>query len=139
MSITFKIKKTTQPGIKGGGKVKYIAQIVYSGVITDKEFIEAFRQATRIEHTEIAKRYYMTFQHLLYEFLSNGKVVRMTWLGSFFPRIKSKKNEKENNVVPSSIEKVDAFFRPNNYFKDKMQKTTLIKEKPKGKKIIVEI
>ncbi len=139
MSITFKIKKTTQPGIKGGGKVKYIAQIVYSGFITDKEFIEAFRQAARIEHTEIAKRYYMTFQHLLINFLKEGKIVNMIWLGKCYPRIKAKAVEKQHQVIASTINKIDAYFIFNKHFKDKMQKTTLIKEKPKGKKIIVEI
>ncbi|MDD3281076.1 MAG: hypothetical protein PHC83_05850 [Bacteroidales bacterium] len=138
MSIIYKSRKIAEAGVKGGGMIKYTAQIVYTAAVKEEAFIEAFRQKAHINEYAAAKKYYDCLQIVSTHFLQNGKIVPFSMLGNFYPRIKSKTVEEEDKVNRSTIVSIDAYFCPNKYFKNQMQKATLIKQKKKGKKIIVE-
>ncbi len=53
MSITFKIKKTTQPGVKGGGEASYSGAIESKGTITEKEFVQMYMKKIRMSEGQV--------------------------------------------------------------------------------------
>lgn len=139
MSITYRTRIITEPGIKGGGNNKFIAQIVYSGEIMEDEFVETFRQKSHINDFETAKKYCDAMQFSIIEYLQKGKRVRLQYLGIISPKFKSRMVDDEKSVNSDIIYGIDAYLKSNNFFKRMMQKTKLFKERKKGKKIIVEL
>jgi len=139
MKITYTHKKTAEGGIKGGGKISYNAQIVYSGTMSVTDFVELFRQNARLESYSEAEKYYDILQATCIECLQKGKIVPLSLMGQIYPKIKSKRVESEDKVNLSSIIRLDAYLATNRFFKKEMRKVKLAKKRKRRRKIILEL
>ncbi len=88
MSIQFKAIEKGQPGADGGGEKKFYATVVTQGETSTDELIEKMKDHCALHKADII-RMMIALQSAIQEELVNGKIVRLDWLGSFYPSISS--------------------------------------------------
>ena len=121
MSINFKIKKTTQPDIKGGGKALYCGAIECKETITESEFVQMYMKKIRTSEAQ-AVFCCLNFQALLTELICDSKNVQFSMLGTVSASIKSKTVKNRKDFKLDHIKSVGVNILANMRFKEKLKK-----------------
>lgn len=116
MSIKFKSVAKGQPGVAGGGEIKYYASIVRKEPVTLHSFATDLADRSTLTRADI----YAVLESFMEKFptyLTNGRIIHFGALGSFYPSISSQGEIDPAHVSEYSINKVKIQFRPSKRLK----------------------
>lgn len=111
MSILFKAIEKGQPGVVGGGEKKFYAQIVYRGEIDMDGLVKRIEKFSALSEADI-EGVATALENVITEELTEGRVVKLRKLGTFYPAIKSTPSDLATKVKSTNIEKVGVRYRP---------------------------
>ncbi|NJO69659.1 MAG: DNA-binding protein [Bacteroidetes bacterium] len=111
MSIKFRVIEKAQPGVKGGGQKKFYASVVTDGEVTTDELVKDIEKFSALSEPDI-RGVISALENIIQNKLIEGRIVRLEKLGSLYPVISSKGEEKEEDVTQASIRDVYINYRP---------------------------
>lgn len=119
MAIKFSVVAKGQPGVVGGGKKKYYAQIEYGPELTMDEMVKEIEKFSSLSEPDI-RGVLIAFENVMQNGFADGRIIRMERMGTFYPAISSKGEDKEEDVTASSIRDNDVNYRPGDRIKKAM-------------------
>jgi predicted histone-like DNA-binding protein len=102
-------------------KKKWYLILKSIGRMTEKQVAKEIADETTLNPKEAEMAIYQ-FQKVLTKALLDGKTVQLGELGSFQVTVSSKGVEKEAEVTPSLVKKVNLRFTPSVVLKENLQK-----------------
>ncbi|CAD5257253.1 MULTISPECIES: HU family DNA-binding protein [Imperialibacter] len=119
MSILYKAIGRTQPGVAGGGQIKYYAGIKREREVTLREMVREISSRSTVT-TADAMAVIENFLELIPKFLRNGRTVNLSQLGSFRVNISSKGYDTPDEVGNYSIKRNKISFLPSAEMRENM-------------------
>ncbi|MEQ8687556.1 MAG: HU family DNA-binding protein [Imperialibacter sp.] len=119
MSILYKAIGRTQPGVAGGGQIKYYAGIKREREVTLREMVKEISSRSTVT-TADAMAVIENFLELVPKFLRNGRSVNLGQLGSFRVNISSKGYDTPDEVGNYSIKRNKISFLPSAEMRENM-------------------
>ncbi|MEQ9374026.1 MAG: HU family DNA-binding protein [Imperialibacter sp.] len=119
MSILYKAIGRTQPGVAGGGQIKYYAGIKRGREVTLREMVKEISSRSTVT-TADAMAVIENFLELVPKFLRNGRTVNLGQLGSFRVNISSKGYDTPDEVGNYSIKRNKISFLPSAEMRENM-------------------
>ena len=116
MAIKFKAIEKGQPGVVGGGTKKFYASIVIDGEATVDEIVRDIEKFSSLSEPDI-RGVILALENVIQTKLSDGKIVRLEKLGSFYPSISSKGENSQAEVTSDSVKEVSINYRPGDRLK----------------------
>jgi len=120
MAINYKVIQKVQPGVKGGGKKKFYANISYSGEVTIDDMVTEIEKFSALSEPDI-RGVILALENVIQNKLADSKIIRMDRLGTFYPAISSEGSEKEEEVSTKSIKKIGVNYRAGKRILDTMK------------------
>lgn len=120
MPIKYHTIPRAEPGVPGGGTVKYYANAVTSGYRGDEALIKQIERMSTVSGTDIRAVLY-AMAVIVPELLSEGFIVNLVDLGTFRITLSSDGSDTEEEVTEDNIRYTRVNFRPGPKFRD-MQK-----------------
>ena len=126
--MNYKVIKRGEPGVSGGGTIKYYASPHYSGEIDLFNISKKLSSRSTVTRSD-AVAVLSGFVDLIAEELKEGKIVKLGNLGSFRISISSKGEETVEEVSSASIKGSKVLFRPAPIFRENLSGLTFEKVK----------
>ncbi len=120
MPVKFKVIEKGQPGVAGGGTKKFYASTSSSGELTLEKLTKRIEKNSTVGGADIRAVLYAMVE-MMQESLEDGQIVRLGDLGSIRLNVKSKGEEKQDDVSSSSIIGAKAIFTPSTKLKDMLK------------------
>ncbi len=117
MPVKFKVIQKGQPGVAGGGTKKFYASTSSSGELTLEKLTRRIEKNSTVGGADIRAVLYAMVE-MMQESLEDGQIVRLGDLGSIRVNVKSRGEEKEEDVTSASITAAKAIFTPSTKLKD---------------------
>ena len=111
MSIQYKVVEKGMPGVKGGGKKKFYAQMATDGECTVDDMVAEIEKFSALSEPDI-RGVIVALENVIQNKLAESKIVRMDKLGSFYPSLHSEGKEKEEEINQHSIKRLSVIYRP---------------------------
>ena len=127
MAIKFKAIEKGQPGVVGGGVKKFYASIVIDGEATVDEIVRDIEKFSSLSEPDI-RGVILALENVIQTKLSDGKIVRLEKLGSFYPSISSKGENSQAEVTSDTIKEVSINYRPGDRLKKVINEAGFKKE-----------
>ena len=127
MAIKFKAIEKGQPGVVGGGVKKFYASIVIDGEATVDEIVRDIEKFSSLSEPDI-RGVILALENVIQTKLSDGKIVRLEKLGSFYPSISSKGENSQAEVTSDSVKEVSINYRPGDRLKKVINEAGFKKE-----------
>lgn len=127
MSVEYKAAPRNEPGIPGGGEIKYGASIVRGKKVGLRSFLEEIDELN-IVHAGSILAVLEAFLSKVNYHLINGRAVDLGQLGSFYPSISSSTVDTPEEVRLDTIRKFRVTFRPSALLKERLSKVKFYKE-----------
>lgn len=112
MSVIYKAVPKGQPGVVGGGTIKYYAGIVRQQPIEIRKFANEIASRCTLTTTDIYA-VLESFLERLHVYIEEGRIVKLGEFGSFSPSLSSKGEESPEEVNQYSINRMKINFRPS--------------------------
>jgi len=119
--IHFKVVQKAQPGVVGGGKKKYYAQVATDGERSLDELIAEIKKIVAVSEPNI-RGVIAAIENVVLNALADNKIVRWDRLGTFYPALQSEGKENPQEVEQECIKKIDVNFRPGAWLMKEMSK-----------------
>ena len=116
MSIKLKVVEKTQPGVKGGGQVRYAAAVTDTRLIGEREFIEKVSQKYHISTADIV-RVLNSVSETMNSSLADGDSVAIYQMGIFSTSVSSSMKDTPLELKQTGIKKININFRPCSWLK----------------------
>jgi predicted histone-like DNA-binding protein len=129
MSILYKAIPRTEPGVVGGGEIKYYAGIVREREVTLREMVKEISSRSTVT-TADAMAVIENFLELVPKFLRSGRNVNMGQLGRFKVTIHSKGYKTPDEVGNYSIKRNKISFWPSMEMRENMGNVRYAKYTP---------
>ncbi|MEQ9102146.1 MAG: HU family DNA-binding protein [Imperialibacter sp.] len=120
MSVMYKIIRRAEPGVVGGGQIKFYAGIYREREATLRELVKEISSRSTVT-TADAMAVIENFLELIPKFLRNGRTVNLGQLGRFSVNISSKGYETPEEVGNYSIVKSKVLFTPSDEMRDELK------------------
>jgi predicted histone-like DNA-binding protein len=127
MAIKFKAIEKGQPGVLGGGTKKFYASIVIDGEATVDEIVRDIEKFSSLSEPDI-RGVIVALENVIQTKLSDGKIVRLEKLGSYYPSLSSKGENTPEEVTSASIKEVSINYRPGDRLKKVINEAGFKKE-----------
>lgn len=111
MPISYNVIQKPEPGVPGGGEMKWYATTVSNGEADIQKLIKSIEKISTMSGGDIRGVVY-TLVDVIVEKLSAGQIVRIGELGDLRVSISSTGHESEEEVSDSSIRGAKIIFRP---------------------------
>jgi len=102
MAIKYNLIQKSQPGVSGGGKKKWYASIATDGEFTIDDLVKQIEKFSALSEPDI-RGVVIAVENVIQDQITNGKIVRMDKLGSFYPSISSEGVDKEEEFTSAHI------------------------------------
>ncbi len=119
MSILYKVIGRTQPGVAGGGQIKYYAGIKREREVSLREMVKEIASRSTVTSAD-AMAVIENFLELIPKFLRNGRSVNLGQLGNFRVNISSKGYDTPEEVGNYSIKRNKISFLPSAEMRENM-------------------
>ena len=120
MAIHYKVVSRGEPGVKGGGKKKFYAQVVTDGEVSVDEIVAEIEKFSALSEPDI-RGVIVALENVIQNKLADSKIVRMDKIGSFYPSLSSTGSEKEEEVNTKSVTKISVNYRAGKRILDTMK------------------
>lgn len=133
MSVKYKAIGRTQPGVTGGGNIKYYAAIVNQNERGIDKITTVVSEGSTVSGADIRAVIYGSMEAVT-GFLSDGDIVRLGDFGTFRLSLSSAGEDAPEDVSVASIKGARIIFTPGATFKNMLKTLQFEKEKqPAGK------
>lgn len=119
MSVKFKSIAKGQPGVAGGGDIKYYAAIVRESKVNLRTLMDDISELNFV-HPGAVLGVLEGFLSRVNYHLINGRAIELGQLGSFYPSISSGPSEELEDVSSANIQKFKVVFRPSKLLRKRM-------------------
>lgn len=128
MAIKYRVILKPQPGVVGGGKKKWYANVANDGETTVDELSKEIEKFSALSEADI-RGVIIALENVIIEKVTEGKIVRLDKLGSFYPSLSSEGVLKEEEFNSSLIKTAKVNYRPGKRISDalKIAKFTKVK------------
>lgn len=106
MAIIYTTRKRAQPGVKGGGNMKYYADIVIQGVDKIDDFIKDIEKSTSLTEPDVVG-VLSAVKYQIKKRLACSRIVKFDDLLTIYPYIHSTGSDIESDVKVSNIISTD--------------------------------
>ncbi|WP_423129138.1 HU family DNA-binding protein [Gaoshiqia sp. Z1-71] len=130
MAIDYKVIEKGQPGVVGGGEKKFYAQIVYGKEVTVDELVKEIEKFSALSEADI-RGVIVALENVIQDKLAQSRIIRLEKLGSLYPAISSKGEEKEKDVDAETIRKASVNYRPGKRILETLKAAGFSKVKEK--------
>ena len=113
MAINFKPIERGEPGVTGGGTKKFYAKIVYGPELNMDEMVKDIEKFSALSEPDI-RGVLIAFENKFQDGMAAGRIIRMEKLGTFYPSISSKGEEKAEDVSSASIRDAGVNYHPGD-------------------------
>lgn len=120
MAIKLKAVEISEPGVAGGGKMKYVARAVSDGEVGLAELTERIEKICTVHGADILAVVY-SLVDVAKDMMSDGKIVRIEGLGSLRISVSSKVEDSEEEVNAKSVKDAKVILTPDLKFKDMLK------------------
>ncbi len=131
MAVEYKPVLISQPGVKGGGKRKYFAKAIATGVTTIEKLATYISHASTLGYHEVIFALNILVEYILLQLLE-GNIVRLNSFGSLRIEIHSEGKENKEDVNASCIKEARIVFIPNEKVKRMLKKLDYKKKQEKS-------
>jgi predicted histone-like DNA-binding protein len=111
MAIKYKTIQKAQPGVAGGGIKKSYATIVTDGESTVDDLVKDIEKFSSLSEPDI-RGVIVALENVIQNKLSEGKIVRLEKLGTFYPSLISEGKDTDAEVDSHAIRGVKVNYRP---------------------------
>ncbi|MGL1889660.1 MAG: HU family DNA-binding protein [Reichenbachiella sp.] len=126
MSIMYKAVPKTQPGVVGGGQIKYYAAIVRERPVNIRKIATDISAMSTLTSTDVFA-VLESFLDRMHTYIEEGRIVKLGDLGSFSPALASHGEDAITDVSQSTIKKLRVNFRPSLELKSRLIRVTFDK------------
>ena len=112
MAVLYKAVPKAQPGVAGGGQIKYYASIVREQPVNLRRFANDISKMSTLTTGDVYGVLEL-FMDRLHFYLEDGKIVKMGDFGSFSPAIGSSGSDTPEQINRLSITRYKVNFRPS--------------------------
>lgn len=128
MSIKYTVIERGEPGVAGGGKKKWYAQVQYDGEMTVDDLVSEIEKFSALSEADI-RGVIIALENVIHKELVNGKIIRLDKLGSFYPSLSSRGADRESDFTVSYIKGAKVNYRPGKRITDSLTTATFSKKK----------
>ncbi|GGG56280.1 HU family DNA-binding protein [Epilithonimonas arachidiradicis] len=128
MSIKYTVVERGEPGVTGGGKKKWYAQVQYDGEMTVDDLVAEIEKFSALSEADI-RGVIIALENVIHKELVNGKIIRLDKLGSFYPSLSSSGADSEKDFSVSYIKGAKVNYRPGKRITDSLTTATFSKKK----------
>lgn len=121
MSVKFKSIARKQPGVAGGGSIKYYAAIVRKEKV-DLRKLMAEISDMHFVHPGAVISVLEAFLLRVNHHLTDGRAIDLGQLGTFYPSISSSSEDEQSAVDSLNIERFKVIFRPSQLLRKRMSR-----------------
>ena len=126
MSITYNIVQRGEPGVPGGGELKYYATANATGEVDIYELSELIEMISTVSDIDVSG-VLRSFVKVVPRELAKGNIVRLGDFGSFRVGISSQGHPTEEEVSDKSVTKRRIIFTPGPILKRALLTLTFTK------------
>ncbi len=127
MSVLYKSVPKGQPGVVGGGTIKYYAGIIRQQPINMRKFASEIADRSTLTTTDVYAVLESFFERMNYH-MEDGRIIRLGDFGSFSPSLSSKAEDAPGDVDEFSISKVRINFRPSKELRSRLRRLKFLKQ-----------
>ena len=117
MPVKIKSVAKTQPGVAGGGNVKYYASTVTDGVMDIDDLTKAIEKISTVSGADIRAVLY-SLVDVTADGLARGANIKMGDLGNFRISVSSEGKDTPKDVTANAVKKVSIIFTPGKRLKE---------------------
>lgn len=117
MAISYRVIQKPQPGVPGGGDMKWYASTALNGETDIKQLIKRIEKISTMSGGDIQGVIYSLVDVIIDE-LAAGNIVRLGELGDLRVSISSMGHESEDEVSANSIRRSRINFRPGTRLRE---------------------
>lgn len=128
MSIKYTIIEKGQPGIVGGGTKKYYASIKTDTELTVDDLVEQIEKFSALSEADI-RGVIIALENVIQKELTNGRIIRLDKLGSFYPSLSSEGSLTAEEFNVSLIKGAKVNYRAGKRITDALKTATFTKAK----------
>lgn len=121
MAVLYKSVPKSQPGVVGGGQIKYYASIVREQPVKLRKFAEDISEMSTLTTGDVFGVLELFMKRLNF-YLEDGKIVKMGDFGSFSPSIGSSGSVSPEEINRKSITRYKVNFRPSPILAERLSK-----------------
>lgn len=126
MSIKYKVVEKAEPGVVGGGAKKWYATVVNDGELAIDDLVNQIEKFSALSEADI-RGVIIALENVIQEGLSNGKIIRLDKLGSFYPSLSSASSLTQEDFTSSLIKGAKVNYRPGKRINDVLKTATFKK------------
>lgn len=128
MTVLYKSVPKGQPGVAGGGQIKYYASIVREQPVNLRKFANDISKMSTLTTGDVYGVLEL-FMDRMHNYLEDGKIVKLGDFGSFSPAIGSSGSDNPEQVNQTSITRFKVNFRPSKTLSKRLALVNLEFEK----------
>lgn len=126
MPIKYKLIEKGEPGVTGGGIKKWYASIVNDGELSIDDLTKQIEKFSSLSESDI-RSVIIALENVIQDQLTNGKIIRLDKLGSFYPSLSSEGVTKKDDFNSSKIKGAKVNYRPGKRISDALANTVFRK------------
>ncbi len=127
MSVKYRAVPKGQPGVVGGGEIKFYASIIRGSKIDLRNLLEEISELN-VAHPGAVLAVLEAFLSKVNYHLINGRAIELGQLGSFYPSINSTSEDSNEKVTRESIKRFKVIYRPSQLLKERLDRVKFEKE-----------
>lgn len=128
MSIKYTVIERGEPGVAGGGTKKWYAVIRNDGEVTIDDLVGEIEKFSSLSESDI-RAVIIALENVIQKKLTDGKIIRLDKLGSFYPSLSSSGADSEEKFNVSLIKGAKVNYRPGKRINDALSTATFTKSK----------
>ena len=121
MSVMYKAVPKGQPGVVGGGQIKYYASIVRDRPVNLRKFASEIADKCTLNTGDVFAVLELFLQQLDYH-MEDGRVIKLGDLGTFSPSMHSNGEDTPEKVSHFNISNYRVVFKPSKYLAKRLAK-----------------
>ena len=128
MAIKYNVVERGEPGVTGGGTKKWYATVKSDGEVSIDDLTKAIEKFSALSEADI-RAVIIALENVIISELTNGKIIRLDKLGSFYPSLSSLGAATEAEFNVSLIKSAKVNYRPGKRITDALKTATFTKAK----------
>ncbi len=120
MTVKFKAVPKGQPGVVGGGTIKYYATIIRGERVDTRQFAEDIAEMNLLSTTVVfgvLEAFFKRSNH----YLNEGRTLDLGQFGMFTPYINSTGKDTSDKVNKNSIDRYHVSYRPSKLLRKQLK------------------
>ena len=126
MPIKYNVIEKGQPGVTGGGIKKWYAVVSNDGELTIDDLTKQIEKFSALSEADI-RGVIIALENVIQDNLTNGKIIRLDKLGSFYPSLSSNGAATAAEFDSSLIKSAKVNYRPGKRISDALKTATFKK------------